>query len=141
MTRFTLVHTRYFQQALYTQLSVAAEAGFVTLTDFDFLTQPPSLSIQQVEHACPCYARKRSLGQGNIFSPVCHSVHRGRGVCLSACWDTTLSGADPSKQAPTPGSRHLPIAGTPMGAEHAERYCQRAGGTHPTGMQSCFLEI
>ena len=28
-------------------------------------------------------ARKRSLGQGNIFTPVCHSVHRGRGVCLS----------------------------------------------------------
>ena len=22
-------------------------------------------------------ARKRSLGQGNIFKPVCHSVHRG----------------------------------------------------------------
>ena len=28
-------------------------------------------------------ARKRSLGQGNIFTPVCHSVHRGgvRGCC------------------------------------------------------------
>ena len=26
-------------------------------------------------------ARKRSLGQGNIFTPVCHSVHRGGGVC------------------------------------------------------------
>ena len=24
-------------------------------------------------------ARKRSLGQGNIFTPVCHSVHRGGG--------------------------------------------------------------
>ena len=22
-------------------------------------------------------ARKRSLGQGNIFTPICHSVHRG----------------------------------------------------------------
>ena len=22
-------------------------------------------------------ARKRSLGQGNIFTPVCHSVHEG----------------------------------------------------------------
>ena len=27
-------------------------------------------------------ARKRSLGQGNIFTPVCHSVHRG--VCVVA---------------------------------------------------------
>ena len=26
--------------------------------------------------------RKRSLGQGNIFTPVCHSVHRGC-VCVS----------------------------------------------------------
>ena len=31
--------------------------------------------------------RKRSLGQGNVFIPVCDSVHR-RGVCLIACWDT-----------------------------------------------------
>ena len=28
-------------------------------------------------------ARKRSLGQGNIFTPVCHSVHRG-GACVVA---------------------------------------------------------
>ena len=27
--------------------------------------------------------RKRSLGQGNIFTPVCHSVHRG-GACVVA---------------------------------------------------------
>ena len=26
---------------------------------------------------CIFTARKRSLGQGNIFTPVCHSVHRG----------------------------------------------------------------
>ena len=29
-------------------------------------------------------------------------------------------------------------AGIPPGAEHAGRYGQRAGGTHPTGMQSCI---
>ena len=28
-------------------------------------------------------ARKRSLGQGNIFTPVCHSVHRG---CVWLLW-------------------------------------------------------
>ena len=28
-------------------------------------------------------ARKRSLGQGNIFTPVCYSVHRG-GACVVA---------------------------------------------------------
>ena len=41
------------------------------------------------------YRPQRSCGQGNIFTPVCHSVHRG-GVCLSACWDAT------------PRSRHHP---------------------------------
>ena len=35
-------------------------------------------------------ARKRSLGQGNIFTPVCHSVHGGRawllrGGCVCGC--------------------------------------------------------
>ena len=30
------------------------------------------------------YRPQRSCGQGNIFTPVCHSVHRG-GFCLSAC--------------------------------------------------------
>ena len=30
-------------------------------------------------------ARKRSLGQGNIFTPVCHSVHRGACVVVGGC--------------------------------------------------------
>ena len=27
-------------------------------------------------------ARKRSLGQGNVFTRICHSVNRGRGLCM-----------------------------------------------------------
>ena len=71
------------------------------------------------------------LGQGYVFPGMCDSVHR-RGVCLSACWDTRPPlGADTTPGADTPpGSRH-------PHAEHAGRYGQRAGGTHPTGMQSC----
>ena len=49
-------------------------------------------------------ARKRSLGQGYIFTGICHSVNRG--VCLSACWDTPLQGN------PTPG--RLPLQGDPL---------------------------
>ena len=41
-----------------------------------------------------CYRPQRSCGQGNIFTPVCHSVHRGG-----------MSEADP------PGSRHPPLLG------------------------------
>ena len=95
-------------------------------------------------------ARKQSLGQGNIFTPVCHSVHRG-GVCLSACWDTTpplppgtrhLPWSRPNPPGPsTPSSRPPwdqapPRSRPPPRAEHAGRYGQRVGGTHPTGMQS-----
>ena len=46
-------------------------------------------------------ARKRSLGQGNIFTPVCHSVHRG--------------GSTP------PGQVHPPGPGTPPGQVHPPR--------------------
>ena len=45
-------------------------------------------------------ARKRSLGQGNIFTPVCHSVHRG-------------GSASVHDGIPPPPSRHPPEAGTP----------------------------
>ena len=52
------------------------------------------------------------LGQGNVFTGVCHSVHMG-GVCLSACWDTTPPPPRPDTP-PTPQSRHLPRADTPQ---------------------------
>ena len=40
----------------------------------------------------------------------------------------------------TPQTRHPPEPGTPPpGAEHTGRYSQRAGGMHPTGMQSCII--
>ena len=60
--------------------------------------------------------RKRSLGQGNIFAPVCHSVHRG------GAW----AGTPPGKYSPRQ-------------VVHAGRYGQQAGGTHPTGMHSCSI--
>ena len=83
------------------------------------------------------------LGQGYIFTGVCDSVHRG--VCLSACWDTTPPGAGPPDQAPpleqAPSQTRNPLdQAAPPSTEHAGRYGQRAGGTHPTGMQSCFGE-
>ena len=52
-------------------------------------------------------ARKRSLGQGNIFTPVCHSVHRGG--CLPQC----MLGYHPPGST-TPG-KHTPLGSTPHG--------------------------
>ena len=54
-------------------------------------------------------ARKQSLGQGNIFTPVRHSVHTG--VCLSACWDTTHT---PQTRHPL-RTRHPPPGADPPG--------------------------
>ena len=90
-------------------------------------------------------ARKRSLGQGNIFSSMCQEFC-SRGVCLSACWDTTTP---PPLETGTP-LEHIPLEEAtpprapppeqtppPPCAVHAGRYGQQAGGMHPTGMLSC----
>ena len=49
------------------------------------------------------YRPQRSCGQGNIFTPVCHSFCSwAGGVCLSACWDTISWRRQP------PWTRHPP---------------------------------
>ena len=40
-------------------------------------------------------ARKRSLGQGNVFTRVCHSVYRGEGVCVRGGLHPEGSWVDP----------------------------------------------
>ena len=79
------------------------------------------------------------------------------GVCLSACsgiphptpWSRhpSLEQTPPGSRQP-PGSRHPPWEQTPWSRtppppppERAGRYSQRAGGTHPTGMQSCYGNV
>ena len=72
-------------------------------------------------------ARKQSLEQGNVFTPVCHSVGGGlhpgvsasRGVCIRGFY--IQRGLD---RPPTPAD--------------TTGYGQRAGGTHPIGMHSSF---
>ena len=61
-------------------------------------------------------ARKRSLGQGNIFTPVCYSVHRGLPQCMMGYHPPgpgipqtrcPTDQASPSNQAPpVPAPRH-----------------------------------
>ena len=62
-------------------------------------------------------ARKRSLPQGNIFAPVCHSVHRGEYL-------TPPRPGAPPDQVP-PVTRYTPGAGTSPGP-----------GTTPPGTRS-----
>ena len=118
-------------------------------------------------------ARKRSLGQGNIFAPVCLSVHGGRSAPLHAGIPPGPEAGTPQdqRQAPHPQKQTHPRGQTPLGADTPQeqtpprnrlpgadtppgnrpppeqtpplpaqirRYGQQAGGTHPTGMQSCL---
>ena len=48
------------------------------------------------------YRPQRSCGQGNIFTPVCHSVHRGDGISQGTEADPPGPGTHP------PWSRHTP---------------------------------
>ena len=69
-------------------------------------------------------ARKRSLGQGNIFTRVCHSVHRGEHAgSMHGCWGACVVAEG--------------CAWLWGDASDTTRYGQWAGGTHPTGMHSC----
>ena len=69
--------------------------------------------------------RKRKLRKFNVLTPVCPSFcSRGGGgeVC-------------------TPSSRQTPPGQTPPWADTPRQTATAAGGTHPTGMHSCFRFI
>ena len=86
-------------------------------------------------------ARKRGLGQGNMFTGVCLSTRGG-------AWSGGLvPGGCLVPGVPGPGGGYL----LPRGALSWGGICSRgvpggaprtataAGGTHPTGMHSCFV--
>ena len=77
---------------------------------------------------------KQSLGQGNVLTCVCHSVHKegvgfeacntGEGVCtLMGGWGSACRGV-----GQTPSCRYV-------------GYGWQTGGTHSTGMLSCFSNL
>ena len=98
---------------------------------------------------CIITARKLSLGQGNVFTPVCDSFHGG---CLTHCMliYTPLSRHSPRQTPPmadtpwedTPPPRQTPPrADGPSWADAPQdttEYGQQTGGTYPTGMHTCF---
>ena len=72
------------------------------------------------------------LRQGNVYTPVCHSVHIPRVDTPQA--DTSLGKHPPSKHTPGRHPHPHPCA------VHTG-YGQQAGGTHPTGMHSCLSKF
>ena len=80
-------------------------------------------------------ARKRSLGQGNIFIGVCQEFC-SQGVCLllGECF-LPGRGCFLPQGLPSQGGV-LPPGGVPGGDPPGT--ATAAGGTHPTGMHSCL---
>ena len=78
-------------------------------------------------------ARKRSLGQGIIFTSFCLSVHRG-------CLCTWGGGVCPERGSPCLGGS---LSGGCLSrgslSWRPPCYGGRMGGPHPTGMNSCLL--
>ena len=71
------------------------------------------------------YRPKRSFGQGNIFTPVCHSVHRGGREYLTRYPPPPRDQVHPPRdQVHPPGTRY-----TPPGT----RYTPPGPGTPPWG--------
>ena len=79
-------------------------------------------------------ARKQSLGQGNVFTPIRQSFCSQGGVYLC------MLGYTPPSQPDTPLGRP-PLGRQPPGRHppsDTTGYYQQAGGVHPTGMHTCF---
>ena len=56
----------------------------------------------------PFYRPQRGCGQGNIFTPVCHSVHREGGVSASVHAGIPPPKADTAQSRHPPRTRHTP---------------------------------
>ena len=75
---------------------------------------------------CFYYRPQTKLRKGNVFTPVCDSVHGGRGVRLKTTPGQTPPGQTPARQT------------TPY-ADPSSKTAIAVDGTHPTGMHSCLL--
>ena len=94
-------------------------------------------------------ARKRSLGQGNVFTPVCQSFcSQGEEHSLGV----HPLGRHPPRQTPPPGQKpqgrhHLPLGRNPKADTPLARHppspetATEAGGMHPTGIHSCLMTV
>ena len=98
------------------------------------------------------YRPKRSFGQGNIFTPVCHSVHGG--VLLARPpprhrepppradnppgWRTPPGWTTPPGWRTPPEQNPPRMENQPPPGKQTPAYGLRSAGTHPTGMHSCI---
>ena len=99
------------------------------------------------------YRPKRSFGQGNVFTPVCHSVNRGEylirhppqtsytppGPGRYLPWNQAgTPPPGPDRYTPQGPGRYTPLLWTIQRKQQTPQYGYKSVGTHPTGMDSCF---
>ena len=72
------------------------------------------------------------LGQGNVFTGVCDSVHRGVSATVHAGIPHTPWSRHPPDTPPEPTP-------SPTPRKQTTAYGQRAASTHPTGVHSCDI--
>ena len=97
--------------------------------------------------------RKRSLGQDNVSTSVCHSVNWREGVGFPACITGHMTngrgsaseGGSTFREGGGSASRGRGVciwgrgwADPPRDGWDTTRYGQQAGSMHPTGMHSCL---
>ena len=75
------------------------------------------------------YRPQTKLWKGNVFTPVCDSVHRS-GASGQTPPGRALSGTPPGQTT---------WADTPLGRHPPPEMATAADGTHPTGMHSCII--
>ena len=88
------------------------------------------------------YRPQRNCGQGNIFTPVCHSVHGGGVLSPGGC--TLSRGGCGSGALPSQFFFFLIFSLISLGTppwKQTQAYGQRAVGTYPTGMHSCKVNV
>ena len=59
-----------------TTIGMSGMPEFSDLLEKTAFTELPASYFTKI-HLCVVTARKQSLGQGNVFTSVCHSVHKG----------------------------------------------------------------
>ena len=84
-----------------------------------------------------CYRLQTKFGTSDLFTRVCHSVHRG--VCIQGSGLHPGAGLHPGRSA-SRGVGQTPPPPPPPQSD-TKGYGQRAGGTHPTWMHSCLQRI
>ena len=92
------------------------------------------------------YRPKRSFGQGNIFTSVCHSFcSRGGGVWSRGVPPNFRGGLPIFRGVSKFSGGFLQIFGGVSifsgGGGSPPEYGQRSAGTHPTGMHSCVFKV